>query len=312
MAIAGEGTKTNPYLVHNYNELKDACKMGRPYEVNYIRLENDIDCNSKEYPKGFEWEGINLYYGNQLYDLDLNEHAIRNAYIKNGSYLFQGRQINVNASEGITGGYNPSRIRNGKILNVFNNVANNVIKAYGAGSYSGIDTELIEVSMSIDGNGLKSHAFEMTLFNACSVYYKTAKFESKAGFIKNSSVDYDAVNTDFWIESGNPSQSSSQGLFIQNGRSDGKGISGCRFQGGFSAGDVQFNHLINCVVDMDITLSTSGFSLFVNSNGVFNKDKIHSEEPYSGSYMIPVTNEEMRSKDPEVLTEKGFPVVKDV
>ena len=41
MAMTGSGTQANPYVVHNYNELKTACNNSNVY----VELANNIDCN---------------------------------------------------------------------------------------------------------------------------------------------------------------------------------------------------------------------------------------------------------------------------
>ena len=321
MAIAGEGTKTNPWLAHSYDELKEitTTKGSSGGQLYYIRLENDIDCNSKEYPKGFEWEGINLWrtpsYGYIQFDLDLNEKAIRNVQIKQNSYLFEGRSLNVRLEPNTSAQTIPSAIRNGKILNIFNGGAKNVISGYASTSSPGTEMLLEGVSFSIDGNGIKEATFYHVSFEACAVYFKAAQLEAGAYFVQNYTIFYNnANNTDFWLDIGKlpPDRNDLFYDYAYSGSGEYGYWYGCRFQGKVEQGGVQFRKLSGCVFDMDITLTENDFPLFVNSNGVFNKDKIHSEEPYSGSYMIPVTNEEMRSKDPEVLTEKGFPVVKDV
>ena len=128
MAIIGTGTQTDPWIVHNYDEIKDVL-VNKISNNTYAKLANDIDCN--EYGDTWEWETITLG-ANWVFEFDLGGHTIKNIMIKSGNSLFYGKStVNV--------------IRNGKILNVFNNDGESVIAGNGL--------TLKDISMSINGTG---------------------------------------------------------------------------------------------------------------------------------------------------------------
>ncbi|MBE6861586.1 MAG: hypothetical protein E7497_01615 [Ruminococcus sp.] len=70
--MTGEGTKTNPYLITNVQELYSMVEAGGT-DV-YFRLDTDIDFNETEYAENFV--PIPLYCA----ELDGNGHTIRNIY----------------------------------------------------------------------------------------------------------------------------------------------------------------------------------------------------------------------------------------
>lgn len=114
MAITGTGTEQDPFIVHSYDEIKEAINshLGSGTTPYYSRLANDIDCNS--YGEDWEWETVELASnasGKSHADiLDLDGHTIKNAYIANGNYLFRGTSSSY-----------PAEVKNGKTLNIFGN-----------------------------------------------------------------------------------------------------------------------------------------------------------------------------------------------
>ena len=168
MAITGTGTELDPYIVHNYDELKTACEYENydsstsTYGTNYVKLANDIDCN--DYGADWEWETIELgstsystghtkHYGS----LDLDGHTIKNVYIKTGSnkYMFVGTSASGNTIGSIS---------NGKILNVF-------LK-----SSQGFFSRIIFTNVSFSGNFdsiLANYAFD-----SCYLYNSAFYAES--------------------------------------------------------------------------------------------------------------------------------------
>ena len=172
MAITGTGTKDDPYIVHNYDELKEKYteQNGSTTEW-YIKLVNDIDCN--DFGDSWEWTAMERGYGNKYIDLD--NHTIKNIMIKNGSSLFSD-------SNGST------YISNGKILNVFNNDAQTILD----------NVRLNNISMSANGNGLRSYGFKNVLFEKCAVYFKSSKLN--AAFCTVSSSSLTCKNTDFYFD----------------------------------------------------------------------------------------------------------------
>lgn len=118
MAITGTGTQEDPWIVHSYAEIK-SCIAGidtsGPY---YLELANDINCN--DYGADFTWETVKHSSGSTKWEFDLKGHTIKNVLINGNNSMFQGGTS--------SGNYN-CYIRNGKILNVFLQDANEFFRA---------------------------------------------------------------------------------------------------------------------------------------------------------------------------------------
>ena len=171
MAIAGTGTQADPWIVHNYDEIKDVFQNRVTSDNLYAKLANDINCN--DYGDTWEWETIAVY-ANWNFEFDLDGHTIKNIMIKSGNSLFYGKStVNV--------------IRNGKILNVFNNSGASVIDGNGL--------TLKDISMSVNGTGLTSNAFNQISMNNCAVYFKSNKLNNEVFLRANITSPFSTANT---------------------------------------------------------------------------------------------------------------------
>lgn len=121
MAIIGIGTEQDPFLVHDYDELKSCIESVTSTE-KYVKLVNDIDLKDFE---NFEWETVKPSTSGITAELDLNNKTIQNILIKASNYLF--RYVNI---------------KNGKIKNVFGNNASGILY------YGGINKTLISANVS--------------------------------------------------------------------------------------------------------------------------------------------------------------------
>ena len=282
MAITGTGTQTDPFLVHSYDEIKEALtsKVSSGYE--YVRLENDINCN--DYGLEFEWSTISLKSVNNI-NFDLNGHTIKNMLIKSGNALFSGM-------------YNNQIIHNGRILNVFNDGGNGIIIGNGM--------QIQNVSMSINGTGLTGSAFQKTCFKNCSVYFKSKKLNNSFLYTNITSSIITAKNCDFYFDIDNVN-----GIKLFN-ISNGRDIDGCRFRG--KAGGTTATWLLssqpinNCVVEIDTSNLTSTFKMISDTsvNTIVNTE-VSSNIPASDG-TIGCTTAQMR--DADYLNSIGFTVVK--
>ena len=180
MAITGQGTQKDPWIVHNYEEIKSAYLKTNGNSKLYIKLENDIDCN--DYGDVWEWETISPYTISCDYIFDLNGHTIKNIMIKSGNALFEGKT-------------NSSIIHNGKILNIFNNDGKSVI--------SGDGSILKNISISVNGNGLTSYAFENTFLENCAVYFKSSKLLKSVFYLGSNIGDTHLKNCDVYVDINN-------------------------------------------------------------------------------------------------------------
>lgn len=161
MAVTGRGTVDDPYIVHDYYELKETFPKQAKNEQGeymgytnpcYIELVSDINCN--DYAVDFVWEGLYTlsgYYEEASHTyLDLKGHTIKNLSIAANSYFVRKNR------GGVT-------IKNGKILNVF-----------GAGAAyfcSNIDRlENLCISANMTGMASGNNIFDATNVYRCSIY----------------------------------------------------------------------------------------------------------------------------------------------
>ena len=140
-AITGTGTINDPYIVHNYNEIKWVCEdetaipEGQTVKMFvYMKLNNNIDC--QDYDEDFEWS-IECQHA---VDINLNNKTIKTFYIVSRAYLFT---IPNNV-----GNFN---MHDGAILNIYGNWFD---PSSGVFSYErSADTDMFSitnVSMSIN------------------------------------------------------------------------------------------------------------------------------------------------------------------
>ena len=282
MAITGTGTQADPWIVHNYDEIKSTYAYG-VNDTAYIRLENDINCN--DYGDTWEWETITSSY-NYPFIFDLNGHTIKNIMIKSGNALFEGKT-------------NSSIIHNGKILNIFNNDGKSVI--------SGNGLMLKDISMSVNGTGLTDCAFNQISMDNCAVYFKSNKLNNEVFLRANITSPF--KNTDFYLDISNVNSKkifggSSNYLTIDNCRISGK-LRGALVSKYLSLGGAR-----NSVIEVDTTLAdcVSAQTIFSDvSTGIINTE-ISPNLNGGTSGLTACTTAQMR--DADYLNSIGFTVVK--
>lgn len=282
MAITGQGTQADPYLVHSYDEIKEA--YNRYQSGVYIKLANDIDCN--DYGDDWEWETITQYHADYGYIFDLNGHTIKNIMIKSNNSLFYGKTSS-------------STIKNGKILNVFNNAGKSIIEGAGL--------TLKNVSMSVNGTGLTDCAFNQISMNSCAVYFKSNKLNNEI-FLR-ASITSPFKNTDFYLDI---LDVNSKKIF--GGSSNYVTIDNCRISGKLRGTLVNkymsLGGATNSVIDVDTTLAdcVSGQTIFADvSTGIINTE-ISPNMEGGTSGLTSCTTAQMR--DADYLNSIGFTVVK--
>lgn len=307
MAITGTGTKDDPYIVHNYDELKEKYTEGNESSIEwYIKLVNDIDCN--DLGDDWEWTAMPRGYGNKHIDLD--GHTIKNIMIKSGSSLFSDK----NGS---------TYISNGKILNVFNNGAVNI--------FNGVT--LNDISISVNGTGVTDIAFVGSRMTNCALYYKTAKLNNYIAtcyhqedqvYFKNCDLWFDVfdVNEKTLAENTNRVISYSR-IGFENCRMRGTikgipaGFDGSSYGGDYS-GKGLFNRAYcnNCVIEMDTTglVFTADYQYLLpifrtldGTNSIINKDKMSDRCDLSNKNYACTTSQ---MRDADYLNSIGFNVVK--
>lgn len=139
-AITGTGTVNDPYIVHNYDEIKWACEdesaipEGQTTSIPvYLKLNNNIDC--QEYAQDFEWE-ITCQHA---LDIDLNNKTIKTFYIVERSYMFIIPSAAANFS-----------LHDGSILNIYGNWFNPSNAIFSYAHSSNCVLSITNVSMSIN------------------------------------------------------------------------------------------------------------------------------------------------------------------
>lgn len=307
MAITGTGTQGDPYIVHDYTELKTACKTyAAEGSTIYVKLGNDIDCNA--YGESFEWETVTIGRDyNHVGVLDFDGHTVENIMIKTNNSLFKG--------------YVGTILKNGNILNVFNNSGVHVFDADATGN--GVYWTIQNISLSTNLSSMTGVAFSHTKFENSAVYFETPKLLNRiwegygyqSGF-KNCDVEFKITERNGNII-----------LFYDSSYNDST-FDNCRVVGelgGLGGGlnnDVFFRQgskgFVNCVVDIT-AYGEAGYSFFNTGNtGVINKDHFGigtsqegSDHNYANAFgLTAVTSAEILNGD--ALRTAGFVVVNTV
>lgn len=278
MAITGSGTEQDPYIVHDYTELRTACN-----NINvFVELAKSIDCN--DYGEDFEWQTVKLGDGS---DLDLKTHTIKNFKVADDNYAFH------------CGNY--SKIHNGKILNVY------LARSYGFSAHWN-STEsrwayLENLSISINtGGGLNNiEVFDSFAMNACAIYIEG---DVNTHLINVYNADgAEITNTDFLLDI--DSNTGSCSIFGGYNRR----VKNCRIRGRFNITNAQTNRTLYlnggfylCVIDLT---TNAGGASSDSSTGIINTDKTPSGFTTSG--MTAVDSTEIISG--AALRAKGFDVI---
>ena len=302
MAITGNGTEQDPYIVHDYTELASACET---YPTSgstvYVKLNNDIDCNT--YGESFEWTTINL---GKDYDhvgiLDLDGYTIQNIMIKTGNSLFKG--------------FVGSILKNGNLLNIFNNSGSHVFDAVSKSS--GKYWTIQGISLSTNLSSMANDAFSHVKFVNSAIYFETPNllgrvwegYGYQSGFV-NCDVKFKITKRNGDI------------ILFYDTSTNYSTFDNCRIEGELGGlGDGTNNNVffkqgtkgfVNCVVDITAQ-TTSGYSFFNDGNtGVINKDNfsIDSSHSYADAYgLTAVSSTEIINGD--ALRAAGFVVVNTV
>lgn len=255
MAITGTGTISDPYIVHDYTELKEACEY-QNYDsdtstigTNYVKLASDINCN--DYGSAWEWEPIDLKNrtsGSQHFtELDLDGHTIKNVYVKTGSY----RMFTGDSNSSI---YDYGIIKNGKILNVFVNNSSGFAQyvSFKNISFSGNYSSLL--------GSAGSPVFTACQFYECAIYLESANHGNHAIF---SASPLKMINTDVELHINGITNTS---VVVFSMGSGARQVENSRITGSLTGtseissanSDLISNYgLVNCVIELNI----SGFTL---------------------------------------------------
>ena len=292
MAVTGGGTEQDPYVVHSYDEIAEVLTDRVTSSHIYMLLGNDIDCNT--YGSTFEWVQLTMPNGYSAgFTLDLGGYTIKTFKLRENNAMF-----------GVHGGNGyESTIKNGKILNMFAGRSNGLF-AYTTGVYKQSILDNVSISMSLETGLIDTHVAIDAAIKNSSIYIEgswTSDHQDN-GLLwhRGSDVGGFIVDSDFLVNVN----------LGQNRFDKGNGTTErCRFRGS-CIGGAKYNgvlggKLMNCVVDLDLDISTSYRLCYdQNSNGIVNEDKIPSGFNVCG--LTKVTSQEIING--ASLRAKGFEV----
>lgn len=299
MAITGTGTQADPFIVHDYNELKTAAKQ---ISNSFIELANDINCN--DYGESFEWEAVGCRGHSQRFEIDLKGHTIKNVKIKANNAMFATSRDTSN-----------SIIKNGKLLNIYLGGSKGFCNSISdTGDVTGCRIENVSASFNIEGIINFTCAIACEIVN-CAVYIEGNNISSYANtpsifvsynqngysqVIENSDFEFDVENAKMIVFVG--SQFATR--LIKNCRLKGK----YNFESSYGYKRLLFNGRA-CMEDCVINLSSANMGLedYGYSQGTVANADLLPSTAFSSSNIIQVNSEEIVNG--AALRAKGFNVV---
>lgn len=321
-AITGAGTENNPYVIHNYDELKWCCEDAEAVpegqaktDYVYVKLNNDIDCST--YGMSFRW----FITCEHAVDIHLNSKAIENFYIHRNGYLFSV----ANTARKLS-------VHDGKILNVYGDwISKSSSVLYIPTNAADSAVTFKNISMSIDATNFSNtqstlctgYPSFLTMTN-CTIDFKGTYTTTSSVSLVSSAKLY---TCDIHIDLVNDS---STYPYLLNGSASYVGYAlNCRFMGRIqlrtitaTSYGVYYWQVRNCVFDVEILLTTPstatpsfvfGGGAAAYNYGIYNADKIPNYN-FNGTNYIACTTADMDMRvNPNadiVLQEKGFDVIK--
>ena len=318
-AITGAGTENNPYVIHNYNELKWCCEDAdavpseqTKLDYTYVKVNNDIDCST--YGMSFRW----FITCEHAIDLNLNNKTIENFYIEASRYMFSV----ANTARKLV-------IHDGKILNVYGDWI------YKSDSFLRITQNSADALLSLKNISLSIDVsnFITTVSILCSLYPQRLTMTnctidakgsatSAIGLVLGAKLYTCDIHVDII--------SSSTSVRLLEGSSSDMGYAlNCRFMG-----QIQLNQIIqsssctnyatirNCVIDVAVSSKVSstatpqfayGPGQAAVNYGIYNVDKLPNYSFSNTNYIACTTADMDMRVNPNadiVLQEKGFDVIK--
>ena len=276
--MTGAGTQTEPFLVGNIPDFREAVAQDNAY----VKLTNDIDCNKENY---LEWQNLI----SKCIEIDFDNHAVINPLVATDNYMFDGSSKTL--------------LKNGKILNVYENGANYIIKNCALSNMA-VSSHLTK-TMSTAFQGIAADRCNFVIFNQDlnnKAWFSVAQSIAGINSFKNCRFRLDGnINDDSVFDSWN----SNTGNLVADG---------CLFEGkinvNYATGGLPYiiyGGIINCVWAVD-TLNNTGDT--VRLAGSANNTNIYQYD-ISGLNnhldAIPCNAEQIRN--PDYLNSVGFTVV---
>lgn len=259
MAITGSGTQADPYIVHDYTELRTACNNSNVY----VELGNNIDCN--DYGENFEWQTVSLGGGS---DLDLKGHTIKNFKVADNNYAFHNN--------------NWSKVHNGKILNVY------LARSYGfSAKWNSTESrtayfENLSISANTGAGVATNDVFRDLTLNACAIYIEggiTSLELNDCSYFMPYSADYPISNCDIYISNPNGNK---LGYIFRYSSANQQVAKNCRIRGNYNVqegaiwvGLAGYCSTRNCVWDITSNCTDSHVGGGTGT-GIINTDNLPS------------------------------------
>lgn len=276
--MTGAGTQVEPFLVGNIPDFREAVVQ----ENAYVKLVNDIDCNKENY---LEWQNLI----SKCTEIDFDGHSIVNPLVATSNYMLDGSYKTL--------------IKNGKILNIYENGAMSIMRGCALSNMA-ISSHLVKTVET---------PFSGVVAERCNFVTYNQNLNNRSWFSVNSSLAgiNSFKNCRFRLD-GNINTSS---VFNSWNNNIGNLVAdGCLFEGkinvNYPAGGlpyVIYGSLINCVWAVD-TMNNTGDT--VRLAGSANNTNIYQYD-ISGLNnhldAIPCNTEQIRN--PDYLNSVGFTVV---
>lgn len=318
-AITGTGTENNPYVIHNYDELKWCCEDAEAVpegqaktDYVYVKLNNDIDCST--YEMSFRWS-ITCEHA---IDVNMNSKTIENFYIQPATYMF----IVSNTARKLS-------VHDGKILNIYGDWISKSVSVLDIPINAGdVAVSFKNMSMSIDITNFSNpsailcagYSSYLTLTNCTLDFQGTAAQD--VGLITSAKLTTCDIHMNIL--------STTTRAFILGGTTSYVGYAlNCRFMGQIRLSTltsvsycIAYTIVRNCVFDVAVILESASTSTpsFVygagsaNYNyGIYNVDKLPNYSFSNTNYIACTTADMDMRVNPNadiVLQEKGFDVIK--
>ena len=318
-AITGAGTENNPYVIHNYDELKwccedaDAVPEGQAKtDYVYVKVNNDIDCVA--YGGSFRW----IIACDHAIDLNMNNKTIENFYIHPNGYMFS-----------VPNTVRKLSVHDGKLLNIYGDWISTSVSVMNINSNT-TDTAVTfkNISMSIDATNFSNtqtvlctgYPSYLTLTN-CTIDFKGSTTSAvslvSSAKLYTCDIHVDLTTTTYYA-------------MLLNGSSAYVGYAlNCRFMGRLrplmllsTSYCVNYCTVRNCVFDVEVipTTTSSANVSFVYGGGsaaynygIYNADKVPNYNFNNTNYIACTTADMDMRVNPNadiVLQEKGFDVIK--
>ena len=276
--MLGAGTQAEPFLVGNIPDFREAVAQDNAY----VKLTNDIDCNKENY---LEWQSLI----SKCTEIDFDGHAIINPLIATYNFMLDGNYKTM--------------LRNGKILNIYENGANAIIKSCALSNMA-VSSHLVK-TIDTAFQGIVADRCNFVTFNQDlnnKAWFSVAQSIAGINSFKNCRFRLDGnIDDDSVFDSWN----SNTGNLVADG---------CLFEGkinvNYATGGlpyVIYGGIINCVWAVD-TLNNTGDT--VRLAGSANNTNIYQYD-ISGLNnhldAIPCNAEQIRN--PDYLNSVGFTVV---